>query len=261
MSFPARRIRLAENLESDSMRTALAGLDCLAPAEPKSGSMTGEGEFLLGETDGVLDLRPPGEHQRPGIQAVFPCDRGGDGRNPLVRAFGKRVRRVDVLTAGLGADAYRLARAGFEVRSLERDRVVHALLMSGWKEALSERRVPSEVAQRLSFVFGEGAAAINAIEGLDRGVYIDPMYPPPKRKSAKPKRELQVLRAWLAGDPGRDEAQELVVRARARAARVVVKRPHHAEPLVPGATFELETKLVRFDVYVNPKCMAGPKDE
>ena len=34
-----------------------------------------------------------------------------------------------------------------------------------------------------------------------------------------------------------------------------MKRPHHASPLVPGPDFEIESKLVRFDVYVNPARM------
>jgi hypothetical protein len=84
------------------------------------------------------------------------------------------------------------------------------------------------------------------------------MYPPPRRSSAKPRRELQVLRALLGGQR---DAADLVERAREKAARVVVKRPHHAEPLVPGASFEIETKLVRFDVYVNPKRMEAGSGE
>ena len=44
---------------------------------------------------------------------------------------------------------------------------------------------------------------------------------------------------------------------RARVARVVVKRPHHAEPIVPGPSHTIESKLVRFDVYVNPARLSG----
>ena len=218
--------------------------------------------FLLTEGDGAFDLRPPGEHARPGIRAAFPPDKRapgkhvhGAGRNPLVRAFGKQIEEIFDLTAGLGGDAYRLAQSGFRVHAFERDPTVYAVLASGWENAREEERVSAEVVARLSFEYAEGFEQIDRIEGANIGVYVDPMYPPPKRKSAKPRRELQVLRAMLGGQV---DAARLVESARERAARVVVKRPHHADPLVPGASFEVETKLVRFDVYVNPSRMKAP---
>ncbi|MEM9177340.1 MAG: class I SAM-dependent methyltransferase [Myxococcota bacterium] len=207
--------------------------------------------FRLGQREGAFDLRPPGEHDRPGIRAAFPPDRGGAGPNPLVRAFGPRIVAVHDLTAGLGGDAYRLARAGLRVHAVERDPVVHALLASAWRVA---RGVPAEIASRLSFQEAEARAVLEEIDGFDHGVYLDPMYPPPKRASAKPRRELQVLRAWLS--PDRDTGP-LIEAARARAARVVVKRPHHAAPLVPDPSHTIESKLVRFDVYVNPARLSG----
>lgn len=210
--------------------------------------------FLVGEQEGALDLRPPGEHGRPGIRAIFPPDRGGDSRNPLLRAFGKRIVAVHDLTAGLGGDAYRLARAGYCVRACERDPVVFAVLASGWSKARRDGRIPTEIASRLTFACRDAAEALLSIEGLDQGVYVDPMYPAPRRASAKPRRELQVLRALLGAQ---EDAAALVEAARSRVARVVVKRPHHADPLVAGRNHEIETKLVRFDVYTNPARMSA----
>lgn len=210
-----------------------------------------EEAFLLGMHEGVLDLRPPGEHDRPGVRAIFPPDHGGAGPNPLARAFGPRIAAIHDLTAGLGGDAYRLARAGYRVEGFERDPVVFALLESGWRGAAG---VPAEIVERLSFRAGDGRHGLEGLDGLDRGVYLDPMYPPPKRSSAKPRRELQILRAWLAPDT---DTRPIVEAARARVARVVVKRPHHAAPLVPGPSHTIESKLVRFDVYVNPARLSG----
>jgi len=214
--------------------------------------------FLIASRDGVLDLRPPGEHERRGIRALFPPDRGGserggDAKNPLIRAFGKRIDVIHDLTAGLGGDAYRLARAGYRVRAVEREPAVFALLASAWEEAQENGAVADELSARLSFRCAEGEKEIESIEGLNCGVYIDPMYPPPRRASAKPRRELQVLRALI---PPQQDAGRLVERARARAARVVVKRPPHAESLVAGPSHVIESKLVRFDVYVNPERMS-----
>jgi hypothetical protein len=217
------------------------------------------GKFLLGEHDGALDLRPPGEHDRPGIQAAFPpearaTNRSARAKNPLVKAFGPHIVRVIDLTAGLGGDAYRLAEAGYVVQAFERDPRIFAVLESGWSRACRGGRISEEVFGRLEFAQGEGADQLASIVGVDVGVYIDPMYPQPRRKSAKPRRELQVLRSMLGGQ---SDAGDLVTGARECAARVVVKRPHHAEPLQPGANHQIETKLVRFDVYLNPERMGA----
>ena len=87
------RFAIAADLDMSPRLSALA-LDAIDPDA-----------FLLGRDRGVLDLRPPGEHDRPGVRALFPPDRGGAGPNPLVRAFGPRIQRIHDLTAGLGGDA------------------------------------------------------------------------------------------------------------------------------------------------------------
>ncbi len=225
-----------------------------------------DGAFLLGEHEQALDLRPPGEHDRRGIQARFPPDANppenrssGAGRNPLVRAFGKKpIEEILDLTAGLGGDAYRLAHAGHRVRAFERDAAVYAVLISGWERARNRGSIPPAVALRLSFSHGDGADQIASLDGMNIGIYLDPMYPSPRHRSAKPRRELQVLRALLGGQ---GDAANLVERACEKAARVVVKRPHHADPIVSGASFEIETKLLRFDVYVNPMRMKASPGE
>jgi 16S rRNA (guanine1516-N2)-methyltransferase len=213
--------------------------------------------FVLIETEDGLELRPPGEATRVGIRARFPPDasiaRSG-ARTPLAKAFGNKITTVFDLTAGLGGDAYRLAAAGYHVRAWERHPVVFALLTSGWGACVAKHRVPEEIVPRISFRWAEASEATRAFEGSDVGAYFDPMYPPPKRSSALPKRPLQVLRDLLRDDEG-PEPVELVHSACERLPRVVVKRPHHAPPIVPDARFAVETKLVRFDVYLNPARM------
>lgn len=221
-----------------------------------------EDAFQLVARGGALELRPPGESLRAGIAARFPPDaeRRGPGAaraHPLVRAFGGAALPILDLTAGLGADAYRLAEAGHRVWAVEREPVVFALLETAWADARRTGVVPPAIAARLEFVHAEasamlGGAADTFAAGGPIGVYLDPMYPPPRKASALPRREIQVLRRLLA--PSGDLAP-LVERARARAARVVVKRPHHAPPIASGATFVVESKLVRFDVYLDPRRM------
>ena len=155
-----------------------------------------EGDFVLGEREGRLDLRPPGEGDRPGVVARFPPDRdrARGGRRPLVRAFGPGIDRILDLTAGFGADAYRLADAGRRVLACERDPAVFAVLATGWHRDLADGRVPGEVASRLEFRHAEGMDVLCGIDAPGLGVYLDPMYPSARRGRALPRRALQVLR-------------------------------------------------------------------
>ena len=211
--------------------------------------------FFLIEAEAGLELRPPREADRRGIRALFPPDREprvGSARSPLAKAFGKGITSVFDLTAGLGGDTYRLALAGYRVRAWERNPAVFALLISSWQASVAEGRVPAELAERVALHWGDSMAALEEFRGSALGAYFDPMYPRPRHSSALPKRAVQVLRNLLEGE---SEPIELVAAARERLSRVVVKRPHHAAPLVEGASFAIETKLVRFDVYLNPARM------
>jgi Putative SAM-dependent methyltransferase len=213
--------------------------------------------FALVESEAGLDLRPPGEADRQGIGATFPPDSRSPpdrARTPLSKAFGKKITSVFDITAGLGGDAYRLAVAGYRVRAWERHPAVFALLTSAWGTSVARGRIPAEIVERISFKWGDASEALDDLRGSTLGAYFDPMYPAPRRSSALPKRRIQVLRDLLSTDDEADPV-ELVVAARQRLSRVVVKRPHHAPPIVPDASFSVETKLVRFDVYLNPARM------
>ena len=214
--------------------------------------------FILIEGPEGLELRPPGEFDRRGLSARFPPDRSrtakASTRHPLARAFGPKIEWILDATAGLGSDAYRLADAGYRVCGIERHPAVFALLASALDHAERTGAVPPALAARLCFECGEAAMRGEAIVESNVGIYLDPMYPPPRRSSALPKRPLQILRR-LVGEEA--DALPLLEAARARAARVVVKRPHHAPPLMDDAAFSVETKLVRFDVYPNPARMGA----
>lgn len=218
-----------------------------------------EDAFQLVERGGRLELRPPDEVDRPGIAARFPPDKhsapSAGARGPLTKAFGKHVHSVLDATLGLGADAYRLAEAGYSVEAWERDPTVFALCASAWEAARADGAIPEGVASRLMLAWGESRSALRDFAGTDRGLYFDPMYPAPKKASSLPKRPLQILRRLLGDASDEERAAALVESARPLFSRVVVKRPHHAPPLATGAAFEVETKLVRFDVYLNPERM------
>ncbi|MCA9290054.1 MAG: class I SAM-dependent methyltransferase, partial [Phycisphaerales bacterium] len=89
------------------------------------------------------------------------------------------------------------------------------------------------------------ARAVLAIETFDV-VYIDPMFPPKRKTSALPRKEIVMLRRLVGDDP---DAAALLACARAAGARVVVKRADEAPALGDGVVAAHRGKTVRYDVH------------
>jgi 16S rRNA (guanine1516-N2)-methyltransferase len=79
-------------------------------------------------------------------------------------------------------------------------------------------------------------------------VYLDPMYPY-REKSAKVKKEMQLLQRLLGGDP--DSAELLEAARKVARNRVVVKRPAKAEPLGGlKPSLAIHSPNTRYDIYL-----------
>jgi 16S rRNA (guanine1516-N2)-methyltransferase len=74
------------------------------------------------------------------------------------------------------------------------------------------------------------------------------MFPPKKRESALPRKEIQLIRALVGDDSGARVLLEAALRHARK--RVVVKRPHHAPHLAGRPHHVIESKLLRYDVYL-----------
>lgn len=168
-------------------------------------------------------------------------------RQPLARAIGAHNYSIADATVGFGHDAWLLATLGYKVLGVERCPPVAALLRDGLRRALAHGEAESKIATRLSLISADARSALPGLHPKPDVVYIDPMFPPKRRKSAAVKKELRVLRR-LAGDD--NDAVELFEIGRLCATdRIVVKRPDDAPPLVPKPTVSYAGKLVRYDVY------------
>lgn len=215
----------------------------------------GEADLLLAFTDDRLELREGSNgRSRPFAIEFSAIDlRTGSGnlsrKQPLARAIGPDTRTVVDATAGLGHDAVLLACMGFEVTAIERSPVVAALLEDGLRRAMANPALALAIGDRLHVVVGEAKDVLPAIDPPPDAVYVDPMYPPKRRKSALARKHIRLVRAIVGDDP---DAAELVRVARAIALRrVVVKRPHHAPPLAGPPDLEFGGKLARYDVYLS----------
>jgi len=166
---------------------------------------------------------------------------------PLVRAIGKTAHLVIDTTAGMGQDSFMLAVAGFEVIGYERSPGVYALLENGLQRAMADPAIRELLDDRLQFRNGDAIDELPLLKPQPDAVYLDPMYPPKRKKSALSKKEMQVFRELVGADEDADRLFDVAMRS-ARD-RVVVKRPHHAEPIAGKPSMSYEGKLVRFDVY------------
>ena len=203
-------------------------------------------DLVLAEHEGVLELRGPSDRAGSGIRVdLGSADARGVRGIPLVRAMGDRVRTVADATAGLLGDAWLLALAGFEVTAFERSPTVAALARDGLARAARDPRVDRAALARIRL--READARTSIVAGAFDAVLVDPMFPPKRRASALPPKELQVLRAAVGEDP---DSAELLAAARVVARiRAVVKRSDDAPELAPGADARIEGRTVRFDVY------------
>jgi 16S rRNA (guanine1516-N2)-methyltransferase len=147
---------------------------------------------------------------------------------------------IDV-TAGWCDDALHIARQGKHVTAVEQNRIVLAMI----KHAAQYISDPG-LNDRFKLVGGNASNFLESLAHSPDVIYLDPMYPE-NNKNSIPRKELAILRQ-LVGDTGNSQRLFDCAMALARK-RVVVKRPHYAEPLAPGKVGETSSKLVRFDIY------------
>ncbi len=175
---------------------------------------------------------------------------GGGNGQMTAKAAGIQpgIRPVVVdATAGLGRDAFVLARLGCELTLIERHPLISALLEDGLQRALADREV-GPIVERMRLIGGDAIDILSAWNGEPpQVIYLDPMFPL-REKSALVKKEMRLFRP-LAGDD--DDAPALLEAALTLAShRVVVKRPRKA-PAITGEQpgYVLEGKSSRFDIY------------
>lgn len=156
-------------------------------------------------------------------------------------------------TAGLGRDALVLAHLGCRVTLVERSPWVHALLEDGLRRARAcGDPLVRAALERMQLVAGDARQLLEAghLPGAEPPdvIYLDPMFPP-RRKSARVKKDIGVLQQVLGPDTDLEELLALAFVVARR--RVVVKRPPN-QPDITGFSpdFCITGKAAHFAVYV-----------
>jgi len=208
---------------------------------PICSELPAEGYFLSCENGGLVLNTDDGEK----VQPILSKPAGFTGKQPLLRALAPaRGGTVIDATAGLAGDSLKLAMIADRVIAIERNPVVFALMTS----ALHTARASSlSLAKKIEAHYGDAIEQIRQLPAADV-IFMDPMFPPKRKRSALPPKSVRILRN-IVGDDSDDE--ELLRVARQHALRrVVVKRPLHASPLADDHVALHEGKVVRYEVYL-----------
>lgn len=149
-------------------------------------------------------------------------------------------------TAGLGRDSFILAALGYKVIMLERSPIVYYLLNDAIQRAL-RNPTTQRVASRLQLIQTDAIEWLQSNAAVDV-IYLDPMFPE-KQKTAKAKKDLQILQDIIGKDPDSDTLFTLALSKVNK--RVVVKRPRLAPPLKGlEPAYNLQGSSSRFDIYL-----------
>jgi 16S rRNA (guanine1516-N2)-methyltransferase len=95
---------------------------------------------------------------------------------------------------------------------------------------------------------GNAIDLLAALETPPDCIYLDPMFPPKRKKSALAKKAMVILRDLLGDDTDKDQLFTAALQAAGK--RVVVKSPDDAEPLGGKPNESFSGKLVRYDIYL-----------
>jgi 16S rRNA (guanine1516-N2)-methyltransferase len=178
--------------------------------------------------------------------AFWRNDKRVDKQEGLIRAC-KPTRGLHIvdLTAGFGRDAALLSARGARVTLIERDPIMQVLLKDGLTRAVTSGALQEN---EIQLICGEAKTHLLQLAQAQWPdvIYLDPMHPP-REKSAKVKKIMQSLQAWIEPDL---DVETLLALARTRVSqRVVVKWPARLPPLMTP-NHSIQGKTIRFDVYL-----------
>ena len=237
--MPASEIPLLESC-NDSLPAKLAETLSLLNL-PICSTPPVEGYYLSCEDGSLVLITGDGEKVQPALSKPA----GFTGKQPFLRALAPaRGGTVIDATAGLGGDSLRLAMVAERVIAIERHPVVFALLASALHSA---RNSSVTVVDKIEAHFGDAIEVIRQLPAIDV-IFMDPMFPAKRKRSALPPKSVRILRD-IVGDDMDDEKLLCVARQHA-ARRVVVKRPLHAPPLADDYVALHAGKVVRYEVYL-----------
>ena len=186
-----------------------------------------------------VDIEP-----RPGEQRSWPAP-----KNTLLgHAVGRKTQTVIDATTGWGQDSLHIFRMGYRLRCIERSPIMVELLRDAFRRLGELDWVKNLFLELPELLPGNAIQILTELDENPDCIYIDPMFPPKRKKSALPKKSMTILHELLGNDPDKDELFSAAMQAAAK--KVVVKSPDYAHPLGGKPSQSFQGKLLRYDVYI-----------
>ena len=186
-----------------------------------------------------VDIEP-----RNGEQRSYPAPKEG----AFSQAIGRKTKTVIDATTGWAQDSLCLFRMGYEVRCIERSLIMMALLNDAFERLALESWVQKLELSPPILMHGNAIELLKNLEMSPDCIYLDPMFPHKRKKSALSKKSMTILQELVGEDSDKTELFEAAFTATAK--RVVVKSPDYAEPLGGKPSESFSGKLLRYDVYL-----------
>lgn len=194
---------------------------------------------LLKQGGLTVDIDP-----RPGEQHSWPAPKKG----VFAQAIGKKTKTIIDATTGWGQDSLHLFRMGYDLLCIERSPVMVELLNDGFRRLGQQAWVKNRAIKTPGLIAGNACELLLNQEIQAECIYIDPMFPAKRKKSALAKKSMMVLRDLLGNDEDKEQLFSTAFQAATK--RVVVKSPDYAKPLAGKPSESFTGKLLRYDVYL-----------
>jgi 16S rRNA (guanine1516-N2)-methyltransferase len=186
-----------------------------------------------------VDIAP-----RNGEQRSYPAPKEG----AFAQAIGRKTKTVIDATTGWAQDSLCLFRMGYDVRCIERSPMMAELLADAFDRLESETWVQKLELSPPILMRGNAIELLQTLKMPPDCIYLDPMFPPKRKKSALSKKSMTILQELVGEDLDKTELFEAAFFATGK--RVVVKSPDYAEPSGGKPSESFSGKLLRYDVYL-----------
>lgn len=187
----------------------------------------------------TVDIEP-----RPGEQRSWPAPKEG----ALAQAIGRKTKTVIDATTGWGQDSLHIFRMGYALQCIERSPIMLELLRDAYYRLTQLQWMQNLALTPPPLLAGNAIAILADLPQAPDCIYMDPMFPPKRKKSALAKKSMSVLRDLLGDDADKDALFAAALQATGK--KVVVKSPDYAEPLGGKPAESFHGKLCRYDVYL-----------
>lgn len=210
--------------------------------------------FFLTWRDGELKLLDK-ELLKKGGLSVYIAPRNGEQRSypapkegAFAQAIGRKTKTVVDATTGWAQDSLCLFRMGYDVTCIERSPMMAELLTDAFERLARESWVQKLQLSPPMLLRGNAIELLPTLESAPDCIYLDPMFPPKRKKSALSKKSMTILQEMVGEDVDKTELFEAAFATTGK--RVVVKSPDYTEPLGGKPSESFGSKLLRYDVYI-----------